>query len=127
MERGVRFVMLNLIVAALALVSACAQTSQTLAGSEAKPEFATPDEKPRVPDEYIITLSPDADKGIIAEHYGRFGIKDIYALGGETYLLILQNDPGPRKMEDVINDDTRVVIVQPNLIYWDRRSGSTGK
>jgi hypothetical protein len=124
MERGVRFVVLNLIVAALTLVSACAQTSPTLAKVVAKPEFTFPDEKPRVPDEYIITLTPEADKGIIAEHYGRFGIKDIYALGGETYLLVLQNDPGPRKMEAVINDDTRVMIIQPNLVYWDHRSGS---
>ena len=128
MERGwVRFVVLNLIVALLALVSACAQTSPTLARSEAKPRFSAQDEKPRVQDEYIITLSPDADKRIIAEHYGRFGIRDIYALGGETYLLVLQNDPGPRKMEAVINDDNRVMIIQPNLVYWDRRSGSITK
>ncbi|MFZ2334383.1 MAG: hypothetical protein WAW35_05670 [Sideroxyarcus sp.] len=124
MERGVRFVVLNLFVAALALVSACVQTSQTLARTETKSAFTTPDEKPRVPDEYIITLSPDADKNIIAEHYGRYGIKDIYALGGETYLLVLLNDPGPRKMEAVIYDDTRVMVVQPNLVYWDNRSGS---
>jgi len=127
MERGVHFVVLNLIVSALALVSACAQTPQTLARVAAKPEFAIPDEKPRVPDEYIITLSPEADKGIIAEHYGRFGIKDIYALGGETYLLVLLNDPGLRKMEAVINDDTRVMIIQPNIVYWDHRSGSIAK
>jgi hypothetical protein len=126
-ERRVNFVLLNLIIVALALVSACAQTSRTLARVEATPELATPEEKPRVPDEYIITLSPEADKGIIAEHYGRFGIKDIYALGGETYLLVLQNDPGPRKMEAMINDDTRVMIIQPNLVYWDHRSGSITK
>jgi hypothetical protein len=122
--RRVRFVMFNLIVTLMALISACAQTSRTLASGEARPEFTTPDEKPRVPDEYIITLTPDADKSIIAEHYGRFGIKDIYALGGETYLLVLLNDPGPRKMEAVINDDTRVMIIQPNIVYWDHRSGS---
>ncbi len=127
MERGEHFVVLNLIIAVMVLVSACAQTSQTLVRGEPKQEFTTLEEKPRVPDEYIITLSPEADKGIIAEHYGRFGIKDIYALGGETYLLVLQNDPGPRKMEAVINDDTRVMIIQPNLVYWDHRSGSITK
>ncbi len=124
MERGLHFVVLNLIVALTAMISACTQTSQSLAGIETKAEFSTSDEKPRVPDEYLVTLAPDADKGVIAEHYGRFGIKDIYALGGETYLLVLLNDPGPRKMEDVINDDTRVMIIQPNIIYWDHRSGS---
>jgi hypothetical protein len=127
MERGVNFVALNLIVAVMAMISACAQTSQTLARVEAESGISAPDEKPRVPDEYIITLTPEADKGIITEHYARFGIKDIYALGGETYLLVLQNDPGPRKMEAVINDDTRVMIIQPNLVYWDHRSGSITK
>ena len=124
MERRINFVVLSLLIVVMALVSACTQTSQPLARGKANPKFAASDEKPRVPDEYIITLSPDADKSIIAEHYGRFGIKDIYALGGETYLLVLQNDPGPRKMEAVINDDTRVMIIQPNIVYWDHRSGS---
>ena len=55
------------------------------------------------------------------------GSRTSYALGGETYLLVLQNDPGPRKMEAVINDDTRVMIIQPNLVYWDHRSGSYRK
>jgi hypothetical protein len=124
MERGLHFVVLNLIVVLTAIISACTQTSQSLAGIVKKPELSTSDEKPRVPDEYLVTLAPDADKGVIAERYGRFGIKDIYALGGETYLLVLFNDPGPRKMEAVINDDTRVMIIQPNIVYWDHRSGS---
>lgn len=122
MDRGINFAVLNLIVAVMVLVSACTQTSHTLGRAES--EFSASDEKPRVPDEYLVTLSPDADRGIIAEHYGRFGIKDIYALGGETYLLVLLNDPGPKKMEDAINDDSRVMVVQPNLVYWDNRTGS---
>ena len=115
---------LNLIVAAMILVSACTQTSQMLADGKAKMKYSTYAEKPRVPDEYLVTLSPDADKRIIAEHYGRFGIKDIYALGGETYLLVVLNDPGLKKMEDAIDDDSRVMAVQPNLVYWDKRSAS---
>jgi hypothetical protein len=124
MGRGLHFVVLNLIVAVTAMVSACTQTSQALAGVGTKPDFFTTDEKPRVPDEYLVKLAPDADKGVIAEYYGRFGIKDIYALGGETYLLVLFNDPGPRKMGAVINEDARVMAVQPNLVYWNNRTGS---
>ena len=124
MGRGVDFVVLNLIVVVTLMVSACAQTSQSLAEVGTKPDFSASDEKPRVPDEYLVTLAPEADKGVIAEHYGRFGIKDIYALGGETYLLVLFNDPGPRKMGAVINEDARVMAVQPNLVYWDNRTGS---
>jgi hypothetical protein len=124
MGRGVNFVVPNLIVAVMAIVSACTQTPQSLSGVETKPELFTTDEKPRVPDEYLVKLAPDADKGVIAEHFGRFGIKDIYALGGETYLLVVFNDPGPRKMGAVINEDARVMAVQPNLVYWDNRTGS---
>ena len=85
------------------------------------------EEQPRVPDEYLVTLAPDVDKGIIFEYYGSFGIKDVFALGGETFLLVLVNDPGPKKMESVINEENRIVVVQPNLIYWDNRSGRITK
>lgn len=78
-------------------------------------------------DEYLVTLAPDVDKDIIFQYYGTFGIKDVFALGGETFLLVLVNDPGPQKMESLINDEDRIVVVQPNLIYWDNRTGSITK
>jgi hypothetical protein len=84
-------------------------------------------EQPRVPDEYLVTLAPDVDKHIIFEYYGNFGIKDVFALGGETFLLVLVNDPGPQKMESLIDKEDRIVVVQPNLIYWNNRTGSITK
>lgn len=80
-----------------------------------------------MPDEYIVTLAPDVDRDIIFKYYGSFGIKDIYALGDETFLLVLLNDPGPQKMESLINAEERIVVVQPNLIYWDNRTGGIVK
>ncbi len=80
-----------------------------------------------MPDEYLVTLAPDVDKHIIFEYYGSFGIKDVFALGGETFLLVLVNDPGPQKMESVIDQEDRIVVVQPNLIYWNNRTGSITK
>ncbi|HLP97981.1 MAG TPA: hypothetical protein VK149_06015 [Sideroxyarcus sp.] len=72
-------------------------------------------------------LTSGADESVITEHYARFGIKDINALGDEAYLLILSNDPGPEQMEALILDDDRVKAIQPNLIYWSNRSGRSAK
>ena len=116
--------MLGWSVASLAMLSACAQTSPPMSRDDERPGFIITKDQPRVPDEYLITLTPETDTGIISKYFRRFGIKDIYSLGGETYLLVLLNDPGPRKMEAVIDDDARVRAVQPNLVYWDNRSGS---
>lgn len=84
-------------------------------------------EQPRVPDEYLVTLAPDVDRDIIFKYYSTFGIKDVFALGGETFLLVLVNDPGPQKMESLIDEEDRIVVVQPNLIYWNNRTGSITK
>jgi hypothetical protein len=134
-------ILLNyLVVSMMATVSACTHTTppppiaacapMSLPAATAVPKPVVPvqaKEQPRVPDEYLVTLAPDVDKGIIFEYYGSLGIKDVYALGGETFLLVLLNDPGPQKMESLINEENRIVVVQPNLIYWDNRSGRVTK
>lgn len=74
-----------------------------------------------MPNEYLVTLAPDINESVISEYYGRFGIKYLHALGDETFLLILSNDPGPQEMEVLIEDESRIKVVQPNLIYWDYR------
>lgn len=115
------------IIALAVALTACAHTSPQTALPVKQPQMAVSDEEPRVPDEYLITLSPDADKAIIAEYYGKYGIKDIFALGGETYLLVLRNDPGPQTIVSQVFDDDRIMAVQPNIVYWDYRSGSITK
>ncbi len=127
MIRKVNFVVFGWIAAMLTTFSACTHTPQAPASAVSKPEFTVTDKQPRVADEYLVTLAPDADKSIISDYYGRFGIKDIYTLGDETYLLVLVNDPGPQKMVALVNEDSRVLAVQPNLVYWNYRSGSIKK
>lgn len=124
MDNLKHFTILNLSMVVLLAVSACAHQSQKLSSTEPKAAITIANEQPRVPDEYLVTLAPDADKGVITEYYGRYGIKDIYALGGETYLLVLLNDPGPVSMVSLVDADDRIMAVQPNLVYWDNRSGS---
>ena len=125
MGSGMRIVSPGLIIAAAVAVSACthapAAPSQVLAAAKPKPVSA--EQQARVPDEYLVTLAPDVDEGAISELYGRFGIKELNALGDETYLLVLANDPGPQEMEELISDDSRFKAIQPNIIYWANRSG----
>jgi hypothetical protein len=108
-------------------VTACTHTPSVSHSAAPLQEFVVTEQQPRVPNEYLVTLSPDADKRIINQYYGRFGLKDLYPLGGETYLLVLFIDPGPLKMVALVDEDDRVVAVQPNLVYWDNRSGSLTK
>jgi hypothetical protein len=122
------------MVVVMATVSACSNPSPVACAPLSPPHAAVPksapvpaEDQPRVPDEYLVTLAPDVDKGIIFQYYGNFGIKDIFALGGETFLLVLIHDPGPQKMLALVDEDSRVMAVQPNLIYWDNRSGRITK
>lgn len=118
MKRGVFLIACSLIAGTLA---GCATTGAERAGAE--PGRTPVTERARVPDEYIVTLSPAVDRSVIEEDFGRFGIKDIYPLEEETYLLVLTNDPGPQQLEDVIYDDERIRSVHPNLVYWANRAG----
>ena len=122
MGSGMRIVSPGLVIAAAVAVSACTQAplaSHALAQSAS----VRAEQQARVPDEYLVTLAPDVDESVIPELYGRFGIKEINALGDETYLLVLANDPGPQQMEELISDDSRFRAIQPNIIYWANRSG----
>lgn len=118
MGRGANIILRGLIVAVMATVSACAQMPLTPAAA-AEPARSGP--QARVPNEYLVTLAPDVDDRVISRYYGRFGIKYLHALAEETFLLILSNDHGPQEMEALVHGDSRIKLVQPNIIYWDYR------
>ncbi len=105
----------------MSTVSACTHTPGTTAGTPASSARVYSDDQPRVPNEYLVTLAPNEGDGVISNHYGRFGIKYLHALEQETFLLVLSDDPGPQKMGALIQGDSRIKFVQPNLIYWDYR------
>ena len=119
MDRGARFILVCLTVAVMNMVSACAHTPPTPELAAAEPAQA--EQQARVPNEYLVTLAPDANESIISQYYARFGIKYIHALEDETYLLILVNDPGPQVMETLIQEESRIKLVQPNIISWNYR------
>ncbi len=74
-------------------------------------------EPARVAGEYLVTLVAGADAKVISEVYGRFRVKSVKAVGQGIFQLILSEDPGPTKMEEVRKLDARIKAVQPNYIY----------
>ncbi len=126
MERGASVVLSGLIVVMTTTVSACTHPAAAPVSATAKPVHSA-ERQARVPGEYLVTLRPGEVEGAISEHYGRFGIKTLSALGDDTFLLILSDDPGPQQMEDLVLDDSRIKAIQPNIIYWANRPGNSGK
>jgi hypothetical protein len=71
----------------------------------------------RAPGEYLVTLVTGSDVKVIADIYGRFGIKSIQDLGRNVFLVILIEDPGPARMEELRGQNTHIKAIQPNFIY----------
>ena len=126
MGRGLHILKMGLFGTVVLVASACHRAPASApAAIPSTHELA--DRQARVPNEYLVTLAPEVQESALAELFGHFGIKESQALGGETYLLILTNDPGPGEMRDLVRNDSRVQTVQPNLIYWANRSGKKSR
>ncbi|MBI4807624.1 MAG: hypothetical protein HY799_01550 [Nitrosomonadales bacterium] len=120
-----RILSTGLVGTVVLAVSACnhAPAVAVPAAAPAASRHELANRQARVPNEYLVTLAPEVKESVLTELFGHFGIREIHALGGETYLLILTKDPGPGEMSDLIQNDARFQAVQPNLIYWANRSG----
>ena len=105
MKRVKHMVLPGLMAVAMSMFSACAVTPSAPESAVEKHNSEQAEQQPRVPDEYLVTLAPDVDEAIIYEYYKRFGIKYLHLLDGETYLLILSNDPGPHAMDVLIENE----------------------
>jgi hypothetical protein len=109
-------VTLALASAAAACGSPAPRTPQAAAPAAARQN--------RVPGEYLVTVVARDRVAAIADLFGQFGIKDIRDLGGTVFLLLVTEDPGPARMEQVRGESTHILAVQPNLVYGTRRPGS---
>jgi len=78
----------------------------------------------RAPGEYLVTLVPGADSKVIADLYGRFGIKGMKDLGNNIFLVVLMQDPGPVRMEELRGQSASVKAVQPNFTYRTSKPGN---
>jgi hypothetical protein len=109
----VYFIGLAVALAGAAMVSGC---SHTPSNPEAAPKDAL-SQKTRVPGDYLVTLVEGVDVKVIADLYGRFGIKSTKDLGHNIFLVTLTEDPGPAKMEELRGQNAHVKAVQPNFVY----------
>lgn len=121
MERVKYMLLPGLMAVVMSMFSGCAVTPPAQESPVEKYTTEKAEQEPRVPDEYLVTLAPDADEAVIFKYYKRFGIKYLHQLEGETYLLILSSDPGPHEMDVLVESEARIKLVQPNLIHWDYR------
>ena len=105
----------------LAAGSSCSQTQHNPAPTPT--DFSLP--QTRIPGEYLVTLTAGADVKAIADLYGRFGIKNTRLLGPNVFLLTLNEDPGPAKVEEVRKQSAQIKAIQPNFVYRGIGRGNT--
>jgi hypothetical protein len=107
------------LAATLALASAAAACGIPAART---PQAAAPAGagQNRVPGEYLVTVVERGRIAAIADLYGQFGIKELRDLGGTVFLLLVTEDPGPARMEQVRRESAYILAVQPSLVYGTR-------
>ena len=105
-----RFIALVVALAGMAAMSACGHSPND-------PGLAPKHLSSRqtgTPGKYLITLAPGADVKVISALYGRFGIKELKDRGGNIFLVIIAEDPGPARMEELRGQSAYIKAVQPN-------------
>jgi len=104
----------------LAAGLACSQPSN----NPAPPNRDVSSRQTRMPGEYLFTLAAEAESRVIADVYGRFGIKGIRDLGHNTFLVTFAVDPGPERIASVRGQNPQITAVQPNFVYRHDERGS---
>jgi hypothetical protein len=117
MKPGMRRLVALAVTLALAGAAAACGVPAPLTTQTTAPAGARQD---RVPGEYLVTVAARDRVSAIVELYGQYGIKDIRDLGGTVFLLVLTEDPGPARMDQVRGGSAHILAVQPNLVYGTR-------
>jgi hypothetical protein len=111
-------VLLTLVAASTAACArAPANPPAAVTNDSAPVQVGAKAEQGRAAGEYLVTLASGADAKVISDVYGRFGIKAVNAMGSGIFHLILSEDPGPAKMEEMRKQDDRIKAIQPNFVY----------
>ena len=114
-----KYGMPRLIALAVTLAGAAAGSACDTPGNpQAAPAVRA--QQTRVPGEYLVTLAAQDNVKAIADLYGQFGIKRIQDLGHNIFLMILTEDPGPARMEQLRGGNVHIRAVQPNFVYGTR-------
>ena len=119
MSRGVG----RLLASAVVVAASCSAAVHAGGNSPGVPPARSGSQQARVSGEYIVTLVAPAEVKSIADLYGRFGIKDIQALGNNVFLVVLAEDPGPAAMEQLRRASAHIKAVEPNFVYGAQGRG----
>ena len=119
MKPGLRRLVALAVTLMLASAAAACGSPAPRATQATAPAGARQD---RVPGEYLVTVVARDRVAAIADLYGQFGIKDMRDLGGTVFLLLVTEDPGPARMEQVREGSAEILAIQPNLVYGTRKS-----
>lgn len=117
MRYEIRMASIFIAIATLATISACGHTTAGEVPRSKMTPISRAEQQTRMPGEYLITLAAGENERIISESFAHFGIKNIQALGNNTFLLRITEDIGPDGVRAIIEQDTRFKAVQPNFIY----------
>ncbi len=74
----------------------------------------------RVAGEYVVTVLPGFGDAMLREQYGEYGIREIVALGRNSFLLKLKKDPGLDVIRQKAIKSGGIKAVQPNFVYRGR-------
>ncbi len=110
MKYGIHRFALVIALAGLAAVLACGHTPN----SQGPVPKDLSSRQAKAPGEYLITLAPGADARVVAALYGRFGIKEMKDRGHNVFRVILAEDPGPARMEELRKQSAYIRSVQPD-------------
>jgi len=102
-----RFIALVAALAGMAVVFACGPSPNN---SGPAPKGVSRQAGP--PGEYLVTLAPGANVKAISALYGRFGIKEIKDRGSNVFQVIIAEDPGPARMEELRAKSAYIKAVQ---------------
>lgn len=101
-----------LVMALVSFVGACAQTR-----AEGEARLPSNTQENRVPGEYLVGLAAGSDPTEARKLFAAYGVAEWRHVRKDTYLVRLQNDPGPDALARLAEGTAAVRYVEPNRIY----------
>ncbi len=114
--RGMPWLLGACLVLGAGGLTACASPADPAAGHAGTPRTAAGRED-RVPGEYLVTVRKGGDEALIRQLYAPYAVREVKSLGGDLFLVRLDQDPGPDAVRRKGLASDRIRDVQPNFVY----------
>ena len=97
--------------------SSGAPTPDGTPGKRTPGRFGDAERSSRVAGEYIVGLESGADPERVKERFVGYGIAEWRLLREDTWLLHVQQDPGPEAFAEAAKTSPGIRYIEPNRIY----------